>query len=81
MVDYSGILGTRAIGHAGSAVGYSAALLYFPEHGVSLAWLVNTGEGPTELADDLMGAVWSALSRVLQPFLVSLQEGSTYGGS
>lgn len=65
VVDYTERLGLPAIGHAGSALGYSAAALYLPEHGTSVAWLVNTGESPADLAAAIMGSTWSALSRVL----------------
>lgn len=65
VVDYTDILGAQALGHGGSALGYSAAALYLPEYGLSLAWLINTGESPAELAGRLMGDTWSALSGVL----------------
>jgi len=65
VVDYSEILGLKAIGHGGSALGYSAAALYLPDYGISLAWSVNTGESPRQLADKLMQNTWDYLSQVL----------------
>jgi glyoxylase-like metal-dependent hydrolase (beta-lactamase superfamily II) len=46
-------------------LGYSAAALFFPESGATLAWLVNTGESPRELADAITSKTWSSLSAVL----------------
>ncbi|MEJ2238210.1 MAG: serine hydrolase [Gemmatimonadales bacterium] len=69
VVDYSELLGVHVIGHGGSSLGYSAAALYFPDYGAALAWLVNTGESPRELANALMGGTWSSLSQVLQNHL------------
>ena len=65
VVDYSELLGMQVIGHGGSALGYSAAALYLPDYGVSLAWAFNTGESPPELAGAMMEATWSSLSEVL----------------
>ena len=65
VIDFSEILGTQVIGHGGSTLGYSAAALYLPEYGTSLAWMINTGESPESLANDLMAATWSELSRVI----------------
>ncbi len=65
VVDFSEMLGTKVIGHGGSSLGYSAAALYLPEYGISLAWSINTGESPERLADKLMQNTWSFLSRVL----------------
>jgi D-alanyl-D-alanine carboxypeptidase len=65
VVDYSEILGTRVIGHGGSSLGYSAAALYLPEYGLSVAWSINTGESPPSLAQGLMQSTWSNLSQVL----------------
>jgi len=65
IIDFSDILGTYVIGHGGSSLGYSAAVLYLPEYGISLAWAINTGESPRDLANDLMGETWLALSRVI----------------
>jgi CubicO group peptidase (beta-lactamase class C family) len=62
---YSEILGTRVIGHGGSSLGYSAAALYVPEYGISVAWSINTGESPHRLADRLMQNTWSDLFQVL----------------
>jgi CubicO group peptidase (beta-lactamase class C family) len=65
MVDFSEILETNAIGHMGSSLGYTAAALYLPERGISLAWCMNTGQSPSGLAEGLMWDTWSRLSRVL----------------
>jgi len=65
VVDFSGILGRNVLGHAGSALGYSAAALYLPDSGVVMAWAVNTGESPPELANTIMGIVWHSLSSVI----------------
>jgi D-alanyl-D-alanine carboxypeptidase len=65
VVDFSEILGTNVIGHGGSSLGYSAAALYLPEYGISLAWSINTGESPRLLTDELMGNTWTSLSQVL----------------
>jgi len=65
VVDFSGILGWNVLGHAGSALGYSAAALYLPDPGVVMAWAINTGESPPELANTLMGTVWRSLSSVI----------------
>jgi hypothetical protein len=37
-----------------------------PEYGVSVATLINTGEGPVELANELMSDTRSALSEVIR---------------
>lgn len=67
VVDYSYIIkSTRALGHLGSMLGYSAAALYMPEYGISVAWLINTGESPYELAGYMMFDTWSALSGVIR---------------
>jgi D-alanyl-D-alanine carboxypeptidase len=65
VVDYSDLLGVPVYGHAGSSLGYCGAALYVPEQGISLAWLVNTGESPPELASRIMMNTWSSLSEVL----------------
>jgi D-alanyl-D-alanine carboxypeptidase len=65
VVDFSDILGVPVIGHGGSALGYSAAALYLPEQEIALAWSINTGESPPELANELMNNMWTALSEVL----------------
>ena len=65
VVDYTEILGMPAIGHGGSSPGYSAAALYLPEYGISLVWLINTGESPHELAGQIMGHLWSSISDVI----------------
>jgi D-alanyl-D-alanine carboxypeptidase len=71
IIDYSDRLGMRVIGHTGSSPGYSAAALYLPDHGVSMAWMINTGEGPGDLAGALMSRTWSGLSDVLRRHLES----------
>jgi len=65
IVDFSELLGIPAIGHGGSTLGYSAAAVYLPDLGVSLAWAINTGESPRTLADGLMRSTWSHLSQAL----------------
>jgi len=65
VVDYSELLGVEVFGHGGSALGYSAAVLYYPEYGVSVAWLFNTGESPYQLASQIMGDTWRGLVDVL----------------
>ena len=65
VVDYSGKLDTQVYGHLGSSLGYSAAALYLPEYGTSIAWMINTGESPVELSGHLMFDTWSALSGVI----------------
>ena len=65
VVDFSEILGTEVFGHAGSALGYSAAALYLPDLGVAIAWAINTGESPPELAGTLMASVWRSVSAVV----------------
>ncbi len=66
VVDYTQVLGLKAIGHGGSSLGYSAAALYLPEYGASVAWAINTGEGPPELASQIMSDTWTGLSEVIQ---------------
>ncbi len=65
IVDFSEVLGVSVIGHGGSALGYSAAALYLPDERISLAWAINTGESPHQLADTLMMSTWEALSGVV----------------
>jgi D-alanyl-D-alanine carboxypeptidase len=65
VVDYSDLMDVPVYGHAGSSLGYSGAVLYLSELGISLAWLVNTGESPPELASQIMMDTWSSLSEVL----------------
>ncbi len=65
VIDFTDILRTHVIGHGGSALGYSAAALYMPEYGISVAWLINTGESPWQLAGQMMGDIWAALSDVI----------------
>lgn len=65
IVDFSEFLDVHAIGHGGSSLGYSAAALYLPDYDVSVAWSINTGEGPRTLADRLMQRTWIRLSQVL----------------
>lgn len=66
VVDFTDRLGVPVLGHGGSSLGYSAAALYLPQSGTSVAWLINTGESPRELADRLMSHVWSSLLAVLR---------------
>jgi len=66
VVDYSDTFDMQALGHGGSALGYSAAALYLPEYGISVAWLINTGESPHELANHMMSHTWSALAEVIR---------------
>jgi D-alanyl-D-alanine carboxypeptidase len=66
VVDYSDDLGEEAVGHGGSSLGYSAVALYLPEFGTSLAWLINTGENPPELAEGLMWETWLSLIATLK---------------
>ncbi len=66
VVDYSSNLGTNAIGHAGSSLGYSAAALYLPEDGITIVWMLNTGESPPELAEELMLETWQALTSAFE---------------
>ena len=66
VADFSQVLGVPVIGHAGSSLGYSAAALYFPETGTSVAWMLNIGEGPASLAGAVMMSVWEELSGVLE---------------
>jgi D-alanyl-D-alanine carboxypeptidase len=72
IVDFSAMLGEEVIGHGGSSLGYSAAALYLPEYGVSIAWLVNTGENPGDLADQIMLDAWLSLSEIISVNQVSL---------
>lgn len=65
VVDFSKIVGVPVIGHGGSALGYSAAALYLPEKEIALAWSINTGESPPELANELMNNTVDAFSQVL----------------
>ena len=65
MVDFSQVLGHPVRGHGGSALGYTAAALYLPQEDIALAWAINTGESPPDLAANLMGRAWSALSGVI----------------
>lgn len=66
VIDYSEYLGMQALGHGGSALGYTASVLYLPESGISLAYLINTGESPHELANRLWFDTRSALLRVIK---------------
>ncbi|MHC5007930.1 MAG: serine hydrolase domain-containing protein, partial [Planctomycetota bacterium] len=65
VVDFSKRFDMHVIGHAGSSPGYTAAALYLPDYGASVAWLINTGEEPPERAGALMSRIWSSLSGVL----------------
>lgn len=65
VIDFAEILGTNVIGHGGSSLGYSAAALYLPDYGISLAGSVNTGESPSSLAAGILSRMWSNLSEVI----------------
>ena len=65
VVDYTDRLGVPVLGHGGSSLGYSGAALYLPGHGISMAWLVNTGESPPELANQIMADTWFSLFKVI----------------
>lgn len=73
VVDYSDLLGVKVLGHGGSSLGYSAAALYLPDYGTSVAWLINTGESPPALASQIMSDAWSSLLEVLKTNQESLQ--------
>jgi D-alanyl-D-alanine carboxypeptidase len=66
VVDYSNILDEQAIGHLGSSLGYTAAALYLPEYEVSVAWLINTGQSPHDLAARLMRETWSSVIKLVK---------------
>jgi D-alanyl-D-alanine carboxypeptidase len=66
VVDYTDVLDMQAIGHGGSSLGYSAAALYLSEFNLSVAWVINTGESPQELAGQMMYDTWSAFSDVFR---------------
>ena len=66
VVDYTYIKGRQAFGHMGSALGYSAAALYLPDYGISVAWTINTGQSPVELSGYMMFDIWLALSNVIR---------------
>jgi D-alanyl-D-alanine carboxypeptidase len=72
VVDYSDRLGKQVLGHLGSSLGYSAAALYLPEYGTSVAWLINTGQSPMELSGYMMFDTWSALSDVIRTNQIKL---------
>lgn len=72
-VDYTDLLGVPVLGHGGSSLGYSAAAMYLPEFGISLAWMINTGESPPEMAGQLMGDTWSALIQALNKHQESIR--------
>jgi D-alanyl-D-alanine carboxypeptidase len=76
IIDLSEVLGVQAIGHGGSTLGYSAAAVYLPDLGVSLAWAINTGESPRTLADALMRSTWSRLSQTLFEHLPQVPQGT-----
>lgn len=65
VIDFTERLGVPVLGHGGSSLGYSAAALYLPEYSISIAWLVNTGENPPELANQIMSDTWSSLYKVI----------------
>jgi D-alanyl-D-alanine carboxypeptidase len=66
IVDYTDLVDMHAVGHLGSSLGYLAAALYLPEYNISVAWLINRGESPLDLAYQIMGNTWSALSDVIR---------------
>ncbi len=66
VVDYSEVLGMQALGHGGSSLGFSGVSLYLPEYNTSVAWLINTGESPVELANQIMSHTWSAIVNVIR---------------
>ena len=70
VVDYTDRINKRVNvhGHFGSSLGYSAAALYLPDYDTSIAWLINTGESPVELAGYMMFDTFSALTRVIQRY-------------
>ena len=72
VIDYTYVNGTQAFGHMGSSLGYTGAALYLPEYSLSVAWLINTGESPHELAGYMMFDTWSAISRVCRTNLTKL---------
>jgi len=80
IVDFSELLGVQAIGHGGSTLGYSAAAVYLPDHGVALAWAINTGESPRTLADGLMRSTWSRLWQTLFEHLPLEPQGTPQSG-
>jgi CubicO group peptidase (beta-lactamase class C family) len=45
-----GALGRRMISHSGSADGYKTLLVRFPDHGLSIAILCNSGDGTDRIA-------------------------------
>lgn len=72
VIDFTDRLGVPVLGHGGSSLGYSAAALYLPEYGISIAWLVNTGENPPELAGQIMAEIWFSLFEVISKHQESL---------
>jgi D-alanyl-D-alanine carboxypeptidase len=66
VVDYTYVNRTHAVGHMGSALGYTGAALYLPDYNLSVAWLINTGESPPWLAGYMMFDTWSALSKIIR---------------
>jgi D-alanyl-D-alanine carboxypeptidase len=74
VVDYSDLVEVGAIGHTGSSLGYSAAALYLPDYGVTVAWLINRGESPAEWAGWLMNRIWWALFEVIDENLLPIHK-------
>ena len=72
VIDFTDRLDVPVFGHGGSSLGYSAAALYLPEYGISIAWLVNTGESPPELAGQIMAETWFSLFEVISKYQESL---------
>ncbi len=65
VIDFTQLLGLPVYGHGGSSLGYNAGALYLPDYDVVLAWTINTGESPTDLASRLMNQAWDSTSQVL----------------
>lgn len=65
VIDFSQLLGMAVYGHGGSSLGYNAAAAYLPDYDVVLAWAINTGESPADLAARMMDQTWESLSQVM----------------
>ena len=70
VIDYSEYLDMQALGHGGSALGYTSTFLYLPESGISVAYLINTGESPIWLANRLWEKTRTALLEVIKANLI-----------
>lgn len=66
VADYSDILDMQVLQHGGPALGYSAAALYLPDFGISVAWLLDIGYSLHDLASSLMSRTWAELSDVIE---------------